>query len=142
MTQEDSLQNRHATSFRELYVYQKSMELARAIFKTSLNFPNEEKYSLTDQIRRSSRSISANIAEAWGKREYPAHFISKLSDSLAETHETQVWLDHSLSCNYITQDQYDSLEDLADHTGALIRKTSTKAHQFCGKMDRPESLNH
>ena len=138
MTATNSRENPHVSSFRELFVYQKFMELARAVFQTSLSFPNEEKYSLTDQIRRSSRSISANIGEAWGKREYPSHFISKLSDSLAETHETQVWLDHALSCNYITQDQYDSLKNLADHTGALIRKTSAKANQFCGKLQRPD----
>ncbi len=121
----------YATSFRDLHVYQKGMELARNIFLLSKQFPSEEKYSLTDQIRRSSRSITANIAEAWGKRNYQAHFISKLSDSLSETFETQTWLDHALNCSYISQQDFKSADDLCNFVAAMIRNTSAKANQFC-----------
>lgn len=121
----------YATSFRDLHVYQKGMELARNIFLLSKQFPAEEKYSLTDQIRRSSRSITANIAEAWGKRNYQAHFISKLSDSLSETFETQTWLDHALNCAYISQQDFQSADDLCNFVAAMIRNTSAKANQFC-----------
>ena len=126
----------YAASFRQLFVYQKSMKLAREVFLISLKFPKEERYSLTDQIRRSSRAISANIGEAWGKREYHAHFISKLSDSLSEAHETQVWLDHAKDCNYVNPQTHQRLDSIANEVGALIRATSKKAHNFCGKLPR------
>ena len=96
-------------NFKRLVAYQKSVELAMNIFKLSIEFPKEETYSLTDQIRRSSRSVSAQIAEAYRKRRYPKHFISKLSDADAENAETQVWLEYALRCNYINQNQHDSL---------------------------------
>ncbi len=135
---EINAENSHyVQSFRELYVYKEARELARDIYYTTTSFPKEETYSLTDQIRRCSRSIGANIAEAWAKREYPAHFISKLSDSLAENFETQSWLDHALDCNYITPQQYQELDSKAQRLGAIIRKTSAKAHAFSGKLDRP-----
>ena len=86
-------------SHRELNVYRLSFEAGMEIFELSRSFPKEETYSLTDQIRRSSRSVSANIAEAFRKRQYPKSFISKLNDSESEAAETQVWLDYSLSCN-------------------------------------------
>ncbi|SHI89366.1 four helix bundle protein [Rubritalea squalenifaciens DSM 18772] len=124
-------ENHYVTSFRELHVYKKSMELARLIFTLSNQFPSEEKYSLTDQIRRSSRSIGANIAEAWGKRRYPAHFTSKLSDSLSETLETQCWLDHSLQCNYMAADAHKQADELCNFVAAMIRNTSAKSDKFC-----------
>lgn len=79
------------------------------IFKLSKSFPSEEKFSLTDQVRRSSRSVCANLAEAFRKRRYPKNFISKLSDCEAEAAETQVWLDFALACNYINQETYEKL---------------------------------
>jgi len=82
-------------SFRDLIVYQKGYKLAMEIFEISKNFPIEEKYSLTDQIRRSSRSVTTNIAEVWAKKMYVKHFVSKLTDSLGEEYETEVWLDYS-----------------------------------------------
>ena len=85
----------------DLKVYQLSFEAGMDVFELSKRFPNEEKYSLTDQIRRSSRSVSSNIAEAWRKRRYPKSFISKLSDSEGEVAETQVWLNYALACKYI-----------------------------------------
>jgi len=92
--------------FRDLIVYQKSYKLSMEIFHLSAKFPKEEMYSLTDQIRRSSRSVPSNIAEAWAKRIYVKHFVSKLSDSLAEEYETEVWLDYSRDCNYIEVEKY------------------------------------
>lgn len=88
-------------TFRELKVYQRSHELAMQIFSISKRFPKEEKYSLTDQIRRSSRSVSANLAEGWGKRRYPAAFVNKLSDSEAECLETQAWIKFAQDCEYV-----------------------------------------
>ena len=96
-------------SFEDLDVYQLAFELQQEIFELTKTFPKEETYSLTDQIRRSSRSIGANIAEAWAKRRYPAHFISKLSDSDGELNETRHWLKSALICKYISDTDYDVL---------------------------------
>ncbi len=79
-------------SFRDLIVYQKAYDVSKEIFEISKEFPNEEKYSLTDQIRRSSRSVCANISEAWAKKIYIKHFVSKLTDSLGEEYETETWI--------------------------------------------------
>ena len=91
-------------SFKELIVYQKAYKLAMEIFEISSKFPKEETYSLTDQIRRSSRSVSSCIAESWAKRRYEKAFVSKLTDSLGEEFETEGWLDYSHDCKYIDQD--------------------------------------
>jgi four helix bundle protein len=88
----------HAKSFRDLVVYQKAKEVSRTIFEISKGFPKEETYSLTDQIRRASRSIGAQIAEAWAKRRYARHFVSKLTDADAEQMETQHWVDEAYDC--------------------------------------------
>ena len=91
------------------------------IFEASKSFPNEEKYSLTDQIRRSSRSVCTNIAEAWRKRRYPNAFISKLSDADSEAAETQAWLEFTLKCSYLDQDSCDELSKAYDHImGKLV----------------------
>jgi four helix bundle protein len=90
-------------SYRELRVYQTAFQLAMQIFEITKGFPVEEKYSMVDQMRRSSRSVCANIGEAWRKRHYPAHFVSKLSDSETEAEETRVWLEFALHCKYISQ---------------------------------------
>ena len=91
----------HAKSFRDLIVYQKSRQLQREIQKLTKSFPREEMFSLTAQIRRSSRSVGANIAEAWAKRRYEKHFISKLTDSDGEEMEAQHWIETALDCEYI-----------------------------------------
>ncbi|MEM1293451.1 MAG: four helix bundle protein [Cyanobacteria bacterium P01_H01_bin.162] len=88
----------------ELQVYQAAFEAAMAIFELSKRFPVEERYALTDQIRRSSRSVCANLAEAWRKRRYPAAFVAKLSDSEAEVAETQTWLEFAVKCQYLDAD--------------------------------------
>ena len=106
--------------FRELIAYQKAFDLLMEIFTLSKSFPFEEKYSLTDQIRRSSRSVCANIAEAYRKRRYVNHFISKLTDSDAENSETNVWLEFSLKCGYISQEKYSDLCTRNIEVGKII----------------------
>jgi four helix bundle protein len=101
-------------SHKELDVYILSFDTAMKIFEISKGFPKEETYSLTDQIRRSSRSVCANLAEAFRKRRYPKSFVSKLSDSESEAAETQTWLDFSLSCEYITELEYNALIETYD----------------------------
>lgn len=108
------------TSFKDLMAYQKAFRLAEVIFEISKTFPKEEKYSLTDQIRRSSRSVCANLAEAYRKRVYPAHFFSKLTDSDAENSESQVWLDFALSCEYIERSLYEELTLRSEEVGKLL----------------------
>lgn len=98
-------------SHRELEVYKLSFDAAMKIFKITKSFPKEETYSLIDQIRRSSRSVCANQAEAFRKRRYPKAFISKLSDSESEAAETQTWLDFSLNCEYINEIEYKELNE-------------------------------
>jgi len=107
-------------SFRDLIVYQKSFRLAMEIFEITKGFPKEEKFSLISQIIRSSRSVCASIAEAYRKRKYVAHFISKLSDSDMENSETQVWLDFSLACKYINEAKYQELIFKTDEIGKLL----------------------
>jgi four helix bundle protein len=104
----------------ETKVYKLAFELAMKIFEISKRFPKEEIYSLTDQVRRSSRSVCSSLAEAHRKRLYPAHFISKVSDSDMENAETQTWLQFALACKYITQSEHDELLDLSEETGRLL----------------------
>ena len=106
--------------FRELIAYKKAFDLSMEIFYLTKSFPVEEKYSLTDQIRRSSRSVSANIAEAYRKRRYVNHFISKLTDSDAENSETNVWLEFSLKCGYINEQQFSDLNFKNIEVGKII----------------------
>lgn len=96
-------------NFRELTVYKKAFALAMQIFNTSKKFPTEEKYGLTSQIRRSSRSVCSSIGEGYRKRQYQAHFVSKTSDADMENSETQVWFDFALACEYIDKKNYDEL---------------------------------
>ena len=101
-------------SHKELETYQLAFEASMEIFELTKKYPKEEMYSLTDQIRRSSRSVCANLAEAFRKRKYPKSFVAKLSDSEAEAAETQVWLDFSLACQYINKDTYQDLFEKYD----------------------------
>lgn len=106
--------------FKELIAYQKAFDFSMEIFQLSKSFPSEERYSLTDQIRRSSRSVCAIIAEAYRKRRYVNHFISKLTDSDAENSETNVWLEFSLNCNYISLEKYSELYSKNIEVGKII----------------------
>jgi len=107
-------------SFKETKVYKLAFELAMEIFEITKSFPKDEKYSLTDQVRRASRSVCANIAEAYRKKIYPAHFISKVSDADTENSETSVWLDFSLECGYLTKEKYSDLSNKNQQVGRLL----------------------
>lgn len=119
--------------FQDLLAYKKGFALAMNIFNISKSFPKEETYSLTDQIRRSSRSVCANLAEAYRKRLYPRHFISKLTDSDAENSETQTWLEFSLACEYINQKQFDELTSESIEVGKLINYMIQNPNKFGSK---------
>ena len=122
--------------FRELKVYQIAFDAAMRIFELSKEWPGEERYSLTDQIRRSSRSTCASIAEAWRKRRYSAHFISKLSDADSEVAETQSWLDFALACGYLDEtDRIDLNACYEQVTGGLVRMTA-EPEKWCFQADR------
>ena len=115
---------------RDLKVFQLSFEAGMEVFNMTKSFPKEELYSLTDQIRRSSRSVSGNIAEAFRKRKYPKHFVSKLSDSEGEAAETQVWLDYALACNYIDNKTHSALNDKYDHIIGMLVNMSNKPENW------------
>lgn len=121
----------YVKSFKELEVYKLSRQLSKKIFEISKNFPKEEMYSLTDQIRRSSRSIGAQIAEAWAKRKYEKHFVSKLTDADGEQQETQHWIETALDCSYISKEIANHL--LSDYIsiGKMINSMITKSESFC-----------
>ena len=120
-----------AKNFRDLDVYKLAFATAMEIFEISKKFPADEKYSLTDQIRRSSRSVCANIAEGWRKRRYMAVFINKLSDSAQEAAETQSWLDFALSCKYIDKATLARLDEQYEHIFAMLATMEQKAESFC-----------
>lgn len=106
--------------YKELLAFKKAYELAMLIFQISKKFPPEEKFSLTDQVRRSSRSVCTNLAEAYKRRRYKDYFMSKLNDSETENTETEVWIHFSSDCDYITKDEYHQLISLNDEAGKLI----------------------
>lgn len=116
--------------FRELEVYQLAMDSAMRIFELSKQFPLEERYSLTDQMRRSSRSVCTNIAEAWRKRRYPNAFVNKLSDSDAEAAETQVWVEFALKCGYLNQTVVKELDINYDHIMGKLVVMLTRPEQW------------
>jgi four helix bundle protein len=120
--------------FQDLLAYQKSFILAMKIFETTKLFPKEEIYSLTDQIRRSSRSVPANSAEAYRKRFYPKHFRSKLTDADAENSETQVWIEFAYKCNYITHTTYNDLITESEEIGKLINYMILNPQKFGVKI--------
>ena len=123
----------HARNFRDLAVYQKARKVSRAIFESSKGFPKEETYSLTDQIRRASRSIGAQIAEAWAKRRYARHFVSKLTDADAEQMETQHWINEAYECQYLDSKQAEELTKELMQIGRMLNSMIQKAHLFCGQ---------
>jgi four helix bundle protein len=115
---------------RDLKVYQLAYKLAMEIFHLSKHFPREELYSLTDQIRRSSRSVAANIAEGFRKRRYPNMLVSKLTDSDGEATETQVWLDFALDCGYMSQDNRDRLTAGYEEVGKMLSGMMAHPEKF------------
>lgn len=128
---EERRETKKINSVRELEVYKLAFNTAMEIYNTSKKFPIEERYSLTDQIRRSSRSVCTNLAEAWRKRKYIAVFINKLSDAAQESAETQTWLEFSLSCNYIDKNLFDRFDEHYEHIFAMLATMDKKANTFC-----------
>jgi four helix bundle protein len=118
-------------SFKDLIVYQKAYKLAMDIFEISKSFPKEEKYSLTDQIRRSSRSVTSCIAESWAKRRYEKSFINKLTDSLGEENETEVWLDYSKDCRYIQKEIHEALLSEYNEVRKMLISMINNADKWC-----------
>ena len=116
--------------FQDLLSYKKGFDVAMAVFELSKSFPKEEAYSLTDQIRRSSRSVTITIAEAYRKREYPKYFHSKLTDADAENSETQGWLEYALACKYITIESFTSLTESSKEVGRLINYMILNPEKF------------
>src|SRR5688500_131636 len=119
----------HARSFRDLIVYQRARETARTVFQLTKSFPKEEAYSLTDQIHRAARSIGAQIAEAWGKRQYERHFVSKLTDADAEQLETQHWTEVAFDCEYLRPEQRAQLIESLSEIGKMLHSMVTKSSQ-------------
>jgi len=115
---------------RDLKVYQLAYSLAMHIFKESKTFPQEERYSLTSQIRRSSRSVAANIAEGFRKRQYPSMFMSKLADSDAEATETQVWLDFARDCGYLSTERHKELVARYEEIGMMVHSMIEHPERF------------
>lgn len=119
-------------SFRDLRAYQQTRSEAGRVFEMTKTFPKEEKFSMTDQIRRSSRAVKSMIAEAWGHRRYPAAFVSKLTNAIGEANETQSWLDDALDCGYINTAQHQDFDAAWQSIGGMINNMIVKADEFCG----------
>lgn len=118
-------------SFRDLNVYKLALEQAKKIFVVTKSFPKEETYSLTDQIRRSSRAVNAMVAEGWARRKYQAAFVNKINEALGEAMETQAWLDHARECDYINSDLYRELDESWQRIGAMLDRMIQRADDFC-----------
>ena len=123
------------SSFRELKSYQEARSLAQVLFEESKEWPKEEVYYLTSQIRRSSRAVGAALAEAWAKRSYPAHFLSKLTDADAELQEVYHWIETATECNYFTPAQETELLKNVKEIGRMIGTMMLKYESFCRKKD-------
>ncbi len=123
----------YVKSFRDLEVYKLAREVSKEIYIITKGFPSEEKFSLTDQIRRSSRSVGAQIAEAWGKRRYENHFISKLTDADSEQLETQHWIEEADECNYIDSKIAKELIQKCESIGKMLHSMIDKSSTFCNK---------
>src|SRR5436853_6390047 len=120
-----------AKSFRDLKVYQAAREAAGRIFELSKSFSREEQYSLTDQIRRSSRGVKAMIAEAWARRRYKAAFVNKIDEALGEAYETQSWLDDALDGAYLSKQDFDRLDDRYAAIGGMLSRMIDRADDVC-----------
>jgi four helix bundle protein len=127
----DAKKSKRLNSVRDLDVYNLAFDTAMIIFKISKAFPKDEKYSLTDQVRRSSRSVCSNLAEGWRKRKYQAVFINKLLDAAQEAAETQTWLEFALHCGYVDEDVFTNLYEKYEHIFAMLSTMEKKADAFC-----------
>ena len=117
--------------FRELEVYRKAFNVAMKVFEITKSFPIEEKYSLADQIRRSSRSVCSNLAEGWRKRKYEAVFRNKLTDAMQEASETQSWLEFCLACNYINELLFKEIDAEYEEIFLMLNAMEKNAKKFC-----------
>ena len=117
-------------NFRDMRVYQRAFKLQQLIFESTKSFPREERYSLTDQIRRASRSIGANLAEAWQKRRYPAHFVSKLTDADGEQAETEHWIETAMACSYLSEAQGVAFLEHCRDIGGMLGNMLAQADSF------------
>ncbi|MBI5300676.1 MAG: four helix bundle protein [Chloroflexi bacterium] len=126
----------HAQNYCELVVYQKARALQKEIFLLSRVFPRDDQFSLVDQIRRSSRSIGANLAEAWGMRRYEKHFASKLTDADGEQYETQHWIGTAVDCEYLSREKANPYMEKCEEIGRLLGGTMDKADLFCGELPK------
>ena len=117
--------------YKDLKVYQLAYKLAMDIFEITKSFPNEERYSLTDQIRRSSRSVPGNIAEAWKKRIYPKMFVSKIIDAAGEAGETEVWLDIAKDAEYLPIGKHKELSERYDEVNRMLYGVAERPEKFC-----------
>ena len=117
--------------FRDLDVYRKSFTTAMTLFEITKTFPSEERFSLVDQMRRSSRSVCSNIAEAWRKRRYPAVFRNKLTDAMQEASETQSWLEFSAACRYLDDAQYSELDKEYENIIGMLSRMESMPNKFC-----------
>lgn len=125
---------------KDLDVYKLAFEAAMDIFYLTKGYPQEEKYSLVDQIRRSSRSVCSNLAEAWRKRRYKAVFKNKLSDAMQEASETQTWLEFSIACSYLDQNKFNDLDQKYERMLAMLNIMEMKADSFCLAPSHPHTL--
>jgi four helix bundle protein len=123
----------YVKSFKDLEVYKLSRKLSKDIFDISKKFPKKEMYSLTDQVRRSSRSIGAQIAEAWAKRRYEKHFLSKLTDADAEQQETQHWIETANDCTYLSEEMTTQLLKQYITLGKMLGSMMNKSDIFCNE---------
>ena len=123
-----------AKSFRDLEVYKLARQLSKVIFEISKLFPKEETYSLTDQIRHSSRSVGGQIAETWGKRKYEKHFVSKLTDADGEQMETQHWIESAVDCCYMSDEKAKNLLKQYNLVEKMLNSMINKSASFCGKL--------
>lgn len=122
---------RIAQSFRDLKVYQRAREAAQMVFLITKRFPKEERYALTDQIRRSSRAVKAMLAEAWARRRYKAAFIDKIDQAMGENNETQSWLDDALDDEYMTPEEFADLDARYQAIGGMLARVIDRAEDFC-----------
>jgi four helix bundle protein len=118
-------------SFRDLNAYQAARREAKTIYERSRTFPREERYALTDQVRRSSRAVKAMIAEAWGRRRYPAVFVNKIDEALGEATETRSWLDDCVDCGYLSPEEHARLDGAWQSIGAMLHRMMEKSETFC-----------
>ena len=127
-------------SVRDLEVYKLAFKCAMEIFQITKTFPSEEKYSLTDQIRKSSRSVCTNLSESWRKRRYIAVFKNKLTDAMQEASETQTWLEFSIACNYVDKQTFEKLHDEYEQILGKLNAMDIKAETFCFPSSQPPNF--